>query len=645
MPKWGAKAACRKRYRSELLRQTDVYAGWIAEEEGKEISGKQITGGPLITVVPYHKKNRWKQSYSPIEYLEEDIDILDFTHMNGEFILYVNGDGILEEDTISIFSEMLNHDLIYSDEDCILHGSNTRLAPFFKPDASPDTLQSFFYFGSIFAVRRSFAAEIKVTESGEDSSRLYDFAKKCMSQTSKVAHIPRVLYHKKIYDEKETITHSFEVNHNTELDIPNHTPLISVIILSKDHPDILKMCVKSLKVNSKYNKIEIIIVDNGSTPDVRQKTEQFSQVGGYTYLYHPMDFNYSALCNIGAETSNGEYLLFLNDDIEVADELFIEKMLHYASRPHVGAVGAKLLYPDSDLIQHVGITSLACGPSHKLATFSDKQDYYFGRNRFDYNVLAVTGACMMVSREKYFQVGGFSDKMGVSYNDVDLCVSLYEAGLYNVVCNHTFLYHHESLSRGTDLLSDEKYGRLIRERNILYARHEWLKAGDPFYNQNLSQDSLEYIPNVPCSYSAFGYYNSAEFVQRSETDLKPCNQAQMVIEKTELIRGYNGEEDDYYRIEGWSLHMKRDNALLYRSLLLIPTQGETLKIELSSRYRKDVSEVFPKAKCSELAGFVCRVRKKYLQSGMVYQTAVLAESQVTSAKYMILGEQYEPTGK
>ncbi|MDO5573956.1 MAG: glycosyltransferase [bacterium] len=643
MPKWGAGTACRKKYRSELLRQTDAYAGWIAEEEDKEISGRQVMGGPLITVVPYFKKNRWKQSYSNLEYLREDLDILDFAHMSGEFIVYINGDGMLEEDAISTFSKLLNHDLIYCDEDCILRGSNTRLTPFFKPDASPDTLQSFFYFGNIFAVRRSLAVEIAVMRSGEDSSRLYDFAMKYMKVADRTAHISKVLYHKMIDDISESITYGIEINHDKKLEMPKSTPLVSMIILSKDHPDILRMCVKSIEIKSKYNRKEIVIVDNGSAPDVRQELEQFAQDGGYTYLYHPMDFNYSVLCNIGAETAHGEYLLFLNDDIEAADEMFIEKMLYYACQPHIGAVGAKLLYPDSDIIQHVGITSLVCGPSHKLATFSDQQDYYFGRNRLDYNVLAVTGACMMVSREKYFQVGGFSDKMGVSYNDVDLCVSLYEAGLYNVICNQTFLYHHESLSRGTDLVSDDKYRRLIHERNILYSRHEWLKAGDPFYNQNLSQDTLEYIPNVPCSYSAFGYYNPVKTVQL--TDLQPCSQAQMVIEKTELIRGYDGEEDDYYRIEGWSLHMKRDNALLHRSLLLIPTQGETLKIELSSRYRKDVSEVFPKAKNSELAGFVCRIRKKYLQSGMAYQTAILAESQVTSAKYMILGEQYEPTGK
>ncbi len=665
MLKLGARAAVGRRYEQELLRQTDAYASWTAEKEGMKMSGKQATGGPLITVVPYGengKKNVWHQTYTDVEYLPEGTDLLDFHAMHGEFVLYVNGAGMLEKDAISKFAKKLNHDLIYCDEDCILPETGTRLEPFFKPDASPDTLMSFFYFGNVFAVRRSAAAAITTLQSGSETARLYDFALKYMEQTSDIAHISEILYHKsvKCADDKITcdIKQDFGITPETDAirreallrraaarPLKQNNPLVSIIILSKDHPDILKQCLKSIEIKSKYNKREIIIVDNGSTPDVKQEMERYAEAGGYTYLYHPMEFNYSVLCNIGVEASRGEYLLFLNDDIEVAEASFMEKLLCYAMLPHVGAVGAKLLYPDSDIIQHVGITNLACGPSHKLATFSDAKEHYFGRNRLDYDVLAVTGACMMVSREKYFQVGGFSDKMGVSYNDVDLCVSLYEQGLYNVICNHTFLYHHESLSRGTDVISDEKYERLVNERLLLYSRHEWLKDGDPFYNVNLIQDSLEYRPDIECDAKRFGYYNACEFVSRAVIERKACEQAQMMIERTEHVRGFERAADDYERIEGWSLHMKRDNALFCRSLLLIPPTGDILKIAVSDLHRRDVQEVFPKAKRSALAGFVCRVRTSLLEQGVVYQTAILAESQISSAKYMILGEQYEPTGK
>lgn len=663
MLKLGARAAAGRQYEQELLRQTDTYASWIAEKEGTEMSGKQETGGPLITVVPYCKKNVWNQTYTDLEYLSEGTDILDFDAMNGEFVLYVNGDGILEEYAISTFSEKFSYDLIYCDEDCILQETGTRSEPFFKPDASPDTLMSFFYFGNVFAVRRSAAAAITTLRSGSETARLYDFALKYMEKVSDIAHISKILYHKNRWRADDKITHDINKSLRLSLEteairreaflrraaIPQiseqENSLVSIIILSKNHPDILELCLKSIEIKSKYNKKEVIIVDNGSTPEVKQKTEEYAEAKGYTYLYRPMEFNYSVLCNIGVAAAHGEYLLFLNDDIEAAEDAFIEKLLQYAVLPHVGAVGAKLLYPDSDIIQHVGITDLACGPSHKLATFSDAEEHYFGRNRWDYDVLAVTGACMMVSREKYFQVGGFSDKMGVSYNDVDLCVSLYEQGFYNVICNHTFLYHHESLSRGTDVISDEKYERLVRERRLFYSRHEWLKKGDPFYNVNLIRASLEYRPDIECDAERFGYYNVCEAVSRAVTERKACEQAQLVIERTEHVRGYEQAADDYERIEGWSLHMKRDNAFLHRSLLLIPPTGDVLKIAVSDLYRKDVEEVFPKAKHSALAGFVCRVRTSLLKQGMVYQTAILAESQISSAKYMILGEQYEPTGK
>ena len=644
MLKLSAMAACRSEYERELLKQTDAYAGWIAEEERKEISGRQVTGGPLITVVPYGHDSKWQQTYSKIEYLKEGIDLLDFGAMNGEYVAFVNGDGELRGDAISTFVEKLNYDLAYSDEDCILENDHTRCNPFFKPDASPDTLHSFFYFQNLFVVQKEKASKIRTLQTGTEVERLYDFAQKYMSESSEVVHVPQVLYHKKVKSEVDKITYAInEISENIISE--DQMPLVSIIIPSKDHPEILKQCTESIKIKSQYNNYEVVIIDNGSSTEVKENLTRYADENGYAYLYEPMDFNYSVLCHLGAEKAKGEYLLFLNDDIEVGDGMFIEKLLRYASMSHVGAAGAKLLYPDSDIIQHVGITSLKCGPSHKLATFSDSEDHYFGRNRYNYNVLAVTGACLMVSREKYFQVGGFSDKMGVSYNDVDLCISLYEKGLYNVICNDTFLYHHESLSRGTDLVSKEKYQRLVEERKLLYDRHAWLQNGDPFYNVNLIQDTLEYKPNVICDHASFGYYNTCEHVKVAFGDLRFCKDAQVVIEKTESVRGFDSEEDDYYQIEGWSLHRKRDNACLQRRLYLIPPDGDALVVEVSRKYREDVPRVFPKARNSALAGFVCRIRKKYLIPGMTYQTVMSAESQVTKAKYLSLGEPYESTGK
>ena len=140
----------------------------------------------------------------------------------------------------------------------------------------------------------------------------------------------------------------------------------------------------------------------------------------------------------------------MNDDIEIIEESWLDRMVGQALQPHTGAVGARLWYAGSERIQHAGITNLPIGPSHKLITFLDDRDYYYGHNRVSYDMAGVTGACLLVAKDRYEQVGGMDETMAVSYNDVDLCFKLLEAGYYNVLRNDAVLYHHESLSRGLD---------------------------------------------------------------------------------------------------------------------------------------------------------------------------------------------------
>ena len=175
-----------------------------------------------------------------------------------------------------------------------------------------------------------------------------------------------------------------------------------------------------------------------------------------------MEFNFSKMCNLGAKAATGEYVLFLNDDIEAIDDVWLDAMLSHAQKKHVGAVGAKLYYPDSNTIQHAGITNLRLGPVHKMQFLQDVRPYYDGRNIFDCNVIAVTGACLMVRKTVFEECGGFSEDLAVAFNDVELCFRLYEAGYYNVQCNSAVLYHHESLSRGNDE-SKEKYPSYVEE--------------------------------------------------------------------------------------------------------------------------------------------------------------------------------------
>lgn len=196
------------------------------------------------------------------------------------------------------------------------------------------------------------------------------------------------------------------------------------------------------------------------------------------------------MCNKGAELAKGDYILLLNDDIEIIQEDWLDKMLEKAMLPHVGAVGVKLLYPGSNTIQHAGITNIRLGPAHKLQFRDDRNDYYFLRNRLCFDVLGVTGACLMVKKSTYEAVGGLSETLRVAFNDVELCYHLYDMGYVNVVRNDVALYHHESLSRGMDD-SVEKLKRLHQELNMLYELHPSIYGQDPFYHRYLVRDVLD----------------------------------------------------------------------------------------------------------------------------------------------------------
>lgn len=280
--------------------------------------------------------------------------------------------------------------------------------------------------------------------------------------------------------------------------------MVSVVIPSKDNPQVLGQCLESLKkcqeavgrmeeVGASWElegrlrpvRMEILVVDNGSSPANQRETEKITH--GMKYIYEPMPFNFSKMCNLGARAATGELLLFLNDDITVCADCWLAAMADRALRPYVGAVGMKLYYPDSTRIQHVGITNLPGGPVHKLQFTEDGQEEDYGYGSLDRNVVAVTGACLMVQRDRFWQVGGFPENLQVAYNDVDLCFSLREAGWHNVVLNRYHAYHHESLSRGSDL-TREKLLRLGQERQLLYDRHPAYLDRDPYYPEPLCRE-------------------------------------------------------------------------------------------------------------------------------------------------------------
>jgi GT2 family glycosyltransferase len=203
------------------------------------------------------------------------------------------------------------------------------------------------------------------------------------------------------------------------------------------------------------------------------------------------------MCNQGVRNSTGEYLLFMNDDIECAKEGWLSEMLSQAQLKHVGVVGAKLIYPDTDLIQHAGIANVRRGPVHKLQKMHDNKNHYFGYNRGIHNTIGSTGACLLVSRKKYLDIGGFPEDLKVAFNDVDLCLKLRREGylvVYDPYCQHVYC---ESRTRGPE--DDEKKVRRFQSE-IEYMRSHWisiLREGDPNYNPNLSLTKWNYSLAAP----------------------------------------------------------------------------------------------------------------------------------------------------
>ena len=437
----------------------------------------------------------------------------------GEYIAFMDCDDVLAPNALYEVAKLLNQDksldFIYSDEDKLSEDGKHRHQPHFKPDWSPDTMMSLMYTCHLGVYRKRIGDELEWLRTGFEGAQDYDFTLRFTEKTKNIGHVTKILYHWRERKESTAINpeakdyivdatkkvktealqrrgyeaelewvdniYQFRVNYK-----PVGNPKISVIIPSKDNFDVYKRCIETLTEKTKYKNYEIVTVDNGSSEENRKKYEQYNKDKAQKYIYKPMDFNFSKMCNIGVENSDGELVLLLNDDMEIIDGEWMERMAGHAMLPYTGAVGAKLLYPNSTLIQHTGVFSFDSGPSHALCRYDDNTIFNFCRNKIEYNYSAVTAACLMVTREKYLEVGGLDESFAVAYNDVKFCFDLLEKGYYNVVRTDAVLYHHESLSRGSDVLDKAKYERLLKERRRLYDIHPSLEGKDPFYNPNLT---------------------------------------------------------------------------------------------------------------------------------------------------------------
>lgn len=446
----------------------------------------------------------------------------------GEFIAMLDHDDMLEPNALYEYVKRLNEkpktDIFYCDEDKITEHSNAYFYPHFKSDFNIDLLRCNNYLCHFLAVRTSLANEVGGWSSEYDGAQDYDFILKCVEKTANIEHISKVLYHWRCHPnstakQQENKKYAFDAGaaalnahynrvgisaaakigsvygwYESEYKLSEH-PLVSVLIPNKDHSDDLDVCIRSLMERCTYKELEVIVIENNSTDsetfEYYQKVQKRYDNVKVVCWESEKGFNYSAINNFGFQYAAGDYILLLNNDVEVITENVIESMLGYCMRPEVGIVGARLLYQDNT-VQHAGVIVGAGGlADHAFKGLKDSDEGYMCRSISTQNLSAVTAACLMVKRSVYEEVGGLDETFEVAFNDIDFCLKVREAGYLIVYDAQAKLHHYESKSRGVE----DTPKRFVRfDGEMVHLRAKWKivkEYVDPYYNPNLS-NSYEY---------------------------------------------------------------------------------------------------------------------------------------------------------
>jgi GT2 family glycosyltransferase len=454
-----------------------------------------------------------------IKYLKKNLGIVGASNeamsmAEGEFIGFIDHDDELQPNALFEFMNLLNQksdlDLIYSDEDK-KEMSGQRVEPFFKPDWSPDLLMSMNYISHFTIFRKTLIDKIGGFREGFEGSQDYDLVLRFTELTKKIAHIPMPLYnwckvpesaassvHAKPYARTSAkkalrealkrrgqdgeVLEGFGGHYQVRYGV-HESPMVSIIIPTKDKVELLKRCIESIDAKTIYKNYEIIILDNDSTdPD----TISYLKNSSHRIECFNEPFNFSKINNLGARLAKGDYLLFLNNDTEVIDGKWLESMLEHSQRPEVGVVGALLLYPGREdsqsryhRIQHAGVILGVGGvANHAFRGLPYETSNYFGLHRVVRNCSAVTAACIMLRKNVFDEVGGFDEDFKIVFQDVDLCLRVREKGYSVVYTPHSILHHNERATRTLHPDADENF-MIDRWKNTII-------DGDPYYNPNLT---------------------------------------------------------------------------------------------------------------------------------------------------------------
>ena len=442
----------------------------------------------------------------------------------GDYIGLLDHDDLLTPDALYEMVKAINENdrpqVLYSDEDKVTMDLSEHFQPHMKPDYNKDLLRSNNYITHFFVADRMLVEEVGGEDGEYNGAQDYDLILKCTERAKGIAHIPRILYHWRVHkastaDNPASKMYAFdagkraiedhlkrcgeigEVSHEKDLGFyrvkyqVQGSPLISIIIPNKDQVESLDKCLESIEKSS-YKNYEIIIVENNSTEDATFAYYKKIESDKIRVVYWSDEFNYSAINNFGVKHARGDYLLLLNNDVEVITEDWLEELTANCQRRDVGIVGARLYYPD-DTIQHAGIVIGIGGVAGALFVGMPRMfTGYLHKAAIQQDLSAVTAACMMVKRSVYEELGGLEEELKVAFNDVDFCLRAREKGYLVVYDPNVELYHFESKSRGTED-SKEKIRRFQNE--IEYMRSHWLellKKGDPMYNPNLTLTKWDY---------------------------------------------------------------------------------------------------------------------------------------------------------
>lgn len=462
--------------------------------------------------------------------LEKNLGIAQNTNAGiaastGEFIAFLDHDDLLEPDALFCYADALNKDktidVFYSDEDKTDEYAAHYFYPHFKSDFNIDLLHANNYMCHFLAVRKSLVDTVGGLNEKFDGAQDYDFVLRLTENTKKIYHCPRILYHWRCSNQSTAANQGNKMYaiHAGKAALNAHykrlgwnaraqegavdgwyqtkftlkeEPLVSILIPNKDHTDDLDVCLNSFFERADYQNYEFIIIENNSVlPETFAYYEKIEKEhDNVKVVYWEAGFNYSAINNFGFKFAKGDYIMLLNNDVELITPDIFQSMLGFCMRPEVGIVGAKLLYNDHT-VQHAGVLVGAGGlADHVFKGLHEDDPGYMGRAISSQDVSAVTAACLMVKKSVYEEVGGLEEEFQVAFNDVDFCLKVRKAGYLIVYDADVKLFHYESKSRGMEDTT-ERFIRFGNEMMLLNSKWDILSTFvDPYYNPNLSY--LEY---------------------------------------------------------------------------------------------------------------------------------------------------------